>query len=162
MRLFVKGNNMKILMVCLGNICRSPLAEGIMRKKLSDNNIEGEADSCGFESFHIGDKPDSRAIKVALQHGIDISGHRGKQFKKSDFDYFDRIYVMDSTNYRDVSGMVRNDNDLNKIDFIMNMAYPGSNMPVPDPYYGGQDGFAKTYELLDIATDKIIESLGKK
>ncbi len=150
---------MKILMVCLGNICRSPLAEGIMRKKLTENNIEGEVDSCGFESFHIGDKPDSRAIKVALQHGIDISAHRGKQFKKSDFDYFDKIYVMDSTNHRDVSGMVRNNNDLGKIDYIMNMAYPGSNMPVPDPYYGGPDGFEKTWKLLDIATDKIIENI---
>lgn len=150
---------MKILMVCLGNICRSPLAEGIMRKKLTDNHILGEVDSCGFESFHIGDKPDSRAIKVALQHGIDISGHRGRQFKKSDFDYFDKIYVMDSTNYRDVTGMARNNNDLDKIDYIMNMAYPGSNMPVPDPYYGGPDGFEKTWELLDIAADKIIENL---
>jgi protein-tyrosine phosphatase len=150
---------MKILMVCLGNICRSPLAEGIMRKKLTDNHILGEVDSCGFESFHIGDKPDSRAIKVALQHGIDISGHRGRQFKKSDFDYFDKIYVMDSTNYRDVTGMARNNNDLDKIDYIMNMAYPGSNMPVPDPYYGGPDGFGKTWELLDIAADKIIENL---
>jgi protein-tyrosine phosphatase len=150
---------MKILMVCLGNICRSPLAEGIMRKKLTDHNIEGEVDSCGFESFHTGDKPDSRAIKVAKQHDIDISGHRGRQFKKSDFDYFDKIYVMDSTNYRDVSGMARNNIDLDKIDFIMNMAYPGSNMPVPDPYYGGPDGFEKTWELLDLAANKIIENL---
>jgi protein-tyrosine phosphatase len=150
---------MKILMVCLGNICRSPLAEGIMRKKLTDNHIQGEVDSCGFESFHIGDKPDSRAIKVALQNGIDISGHRGRQFKKSDFDYFDKIYVMDSTNYRDVTGMARNNNDLDKIDYIMNMAYPGSNMPVPDPYYGGLDGFEKTWELLDIAADKIIDNI---
>lgn len=153
---------MKILMVCLGNICRSPLAEGILRKKLADSGIEGEVDSCGFESFHIGDKPDSRAIKVSLQQGIDISGHRGKQFKKSDFDYFDKIYVMDSTNYRDVTGMARNNKDLEKIDYIMNVAYPGSNMPVPDPYYGGPDGFVKTWELLDIAADKIIENITGK
>ncbi len=150
---------MKILMVCLGNICRSPLAEGIMRKKFADHNIPGEVDSCGFESFHTGDQPDRRSLKVAQQHGIDISGHRGKQFRESYFDYFDKIYVMDIHNYRDVSGIARNENDMGKVDYIMNEVFPGTNMPVPDPYNGGADGFEKTWELLDIATDKIIEKL---
>jgi protein-tyrosine phosphatase len=153
---------MKILMVCLGNICRSPLAEGILQKKLIDRNIAGEVDSCGFESFHLGDVPDRRSMQVALQHGIDISGHRGKMFRPSFFDDFDAIYVMDINNYRDIASVARNSHDMDKVDYIMNLVYPGSNMPVPDPYYGGKDGFAKTYELLDIATDKIIESLRKK
>ncbi len=153
---------MKVLMVCLGNICRSPLAEGILQKKLSDNNIAGEVDSCGFESFHEGDVPDRRSMQVAIQHGIDISQHRGKMFRKSFFDEFDRIFVMDSNNYRDVASVARNSQDMTKVDYILNLVYPGSNMPVPDPYYGGQDGFAKTYELLDIATDKFIESLREK
>lgn len=149
-------------MVCLGNICRSPLAEGIMRKKMQLNHINGHVDSCGFESFHRGDQPDRRSIQVAIQHGIDISGHRGKMFEASFFDEFDRIYVMDSSNYRDVSAVARNSNDLGKVDYIMNALYPGSNMPVPDPYYGGQADFSKTWELLDEATDKIIESIVKK
>ncbi len=153
---------MKILMVCLGNICRSPLAEGIMRKKMEDNHIAGEVDSCGFEPFHAGDTPDKRSIEVARQHGIDISEHRGKLFSKSYFDSFDRIYVMDSANYRDVASAARNDTDMKKVDFIMNMAFPGSNQPVPDPYYGGQSGFSKTWELLDVATDRIIESIRKE
>jgi len=153
---------MKILMVCLGNICRSPLAEGIMRKKLAESHILGEVDSCGFEPFHAGDTPDRRAIEVARQHGIDISEHRGKLFSKSYFDTFDRIFVMDSNNYRDVASVARNDADMKKVDFIMNMVYPGSNQPVPDPYYGGQADFSKTWELLDAATGKIIESIRKK
>ncbi|MFH1119775.1 MAG: low molecular weight protein-tyrosine-phosphatase [Bacteroidota bacterium] len=152
---------MRILMVCLGNICRSPLAEGLMRKKLEDNFIMGEVDSCGFESFHEGDMPDRRGIEVAIQHGIDISGHRGKLFRKSFFDTFDRIYVMDSNNFRDVSAVARNNGDMKKVDYIMNMVFPGSNMPVPDPYYGGQADFLKSWELLDTATDRIIESIRK-
>lgn len=152
---------MKILMVCLGNICRSPLAEGIMRKKLQENNITGKVDSCGFESFHVGDIPDKRSMQVARQHGTDITQHRGKLFKQSFFDDFDKIYVMDSMNYQDVASMARNSDDLKKVDYILNELYPESNMPVPDPYYGGQDGFERTWELLDQATDKIIESLIK-
>ncbi|PKO97776.1 MAG: protein-tyrosine-phosphatase [Bacteroidetes bacterium HGW-Bacteroidetes-9] len=153
---------MKILMVCLGNICRSPLAEGIMRKKLEDNHIEGEVDSCGFESFHDGDNPDRRSVQVAKKHNIDITSHRGKMFKPSFFDYFDLIYVMDSNNYSDVASVARNSNDMEKVDYIMNMVKPGSNIPVPDPYYGGPDGFEKTYEMLDIATDKIVETIKKR
>jgi protein-tyrosine phosphatase len=150
---------MKILMVCLGNICRSPLAEGIMRKKLEDNFIEGEVDSCGFESFHIGNPPDRRGIQVAIQHGIDISDHRGKIFMKSYFDTFDKIFVMDANNYKDVEKVARNSEDMKKVDYIMNMVYPGNNMDVPDPYYGKQADFSETWNLLDAATDKIIESI---
>ncbi|HCT72323.1 MAG TPA: protein-tyrosine-phosphatase, partial [Bacteroidales bacterium] len=91
----------KILMVCLGNICRSPLAEGIMRKKLNDFNINAEVDSCGFESFHTGDRPDQRGIEVAQKNGIDISGHRARLFRVADFEEFDYIFVMDQRNYAD-------------------------------------------------------------
>jgi protein-tyrosine phosphatase len=150
---------MKILMVCLGNICRSPLAEGIMRRKLEENSIAGEVDSCGFESFHIGNTPDRRAIQVAHQHDIDISGHRGKIFMKSYFDTFDKIFVMDANNFRDVSRVARSSEDMKKVDYIMNMVYPDSNMAVPDPYYGDQADFTETWNLLDAATDRIIESI---
>lgn len=149
----------KILMVCLGNICRSPLAEGIMRKKLNDHNINAEVDSCGFESFHTGDRPDQRGIEVAQKNGIDISGHRARLFRVADFDEFDHIFVMDQRNYSDVASVARNQRDMEKVDFIMNMAYPASNTPVPDPYFGGRADFRKTWEMLDEATDRIIDQI---
>jgi len=153
---------MKILMVCLGNICRSPLAEGLMRQKLNKFHIDGEVNSCGFESFHIGDSPDYRSIQVASAHGVDITQHRGIQFKPSFFDYYDRIYVMDRHNYMDVISKARNENDKKKVDFIMNAVYPGKNTAVPDPYYGQISDFEKTWELLDMATEKIAESMINK
>ena len=147
---------MKILMVCLGNICRSPLAEGIMRHKLMNNQIDASVESCGFESFHVGDKADRRAAQVAAENGVDLSGHRARTFKVSFFDEFDRIYVMDNKNFSDVASKARNSEDLKKVDYIMNMVYPGTNMAVPDPYYGGQDGFRKTWNKLGGATEKIV------
>lgn len=149
-------------MVCLGNICRSPMAEGIMKKKLEDNNIEGFVDSCGFESFHTGDSPDRRGVETALKHGVDISKQKSRLFKVADFDNFDKIYVMDKNNYRDVSAVARNEEDLKKVDLIMNVVHPGSGMPVPDPYYGGSSGFNKTWDLLDQATDVIIGQINNK
>ena len=149
---------MKILMVCLGNICRSPLAEGIMREKMRKYHIEGEVDSCGFERFHIGDHPDSRAIHEARAHGIDISAHQAKVFVPAFFDYYDRIYVMDQHNFNDVVSMARNTSDTAKVDYIMNAVYPGTNAPVPDPYFGGVADFKKTWELLNEATDRIAAS----
>ena len=152
----------KILMVCLGNICRSPLAEGIMRKKLQNSNIEGMVDSCGFEAFHTGDAPDQRSIEIARQHGVDISMQQARSFTIDDFDRFDKIYVMDQNNYIDVTSYARSKEDLNKIDFIMNAVYPGSNRPIPDPYYGGKSGFKNVWEMLDEASDKIIEQIKTK
>jgi protein-tyrosine phosphatase len=149
----------KILMVCLGNICRSPLAEGIMRKKLEISHIDGMVDSCGFESFHRGDPPDSRSVETALKNGVDIRQQRARLFRAEDFDKFDLIYVMDHNNYRDVADAARTPDDLAKVDLIMNAAFPGANLPVPDPYYGGKQGFDKTWELLDKATDAIVEKI---
>lgn len=153
---------MKILMVCLGNICRSPIAEGIMRAKIEKYNLLTEVDSAGFESFHTGDAPDFRAIKVAKRHGIDISGIRSRLFQKLDFETFDHIYVMDSGNYNDVKSMAENKTQMQKVDFILNISNPGTNKAVPDPYYGGEDGFEKTYQLLDAAIELIAMELGQK
>lgn len=152
----------KILMVCLGNICRSPLAEGIMRKKLEDSGMDGFVDSCGFEAFHTGETPDPRSIETARQHGVDITMQQARLFLVDDFDRFDKIYVMDHNNYSDVASYARNKEDLNKVDFIMNAVYPGSNLPIPDPYYGGKSGFKNVWEMLDQASDNIIEQVKTK
>lgn len=144
---------MKILMVCLGNICRSPMAEGIMQAKIEKYKLDVEVDSAGFEPYHSGDAPDFRATRIMKQHGIDISGQRSRLFRAADFDVFDRIYVMDSGNFNDVKSMSENVNQMQKVDYILNISHKGSNKPVPDPYYGGEQGFEKTYQLLDSAIE---------
>ncbi len=150
---------MKILMVCLGNICRSPMAEGIMQEKIEKYNLDAEVDSAGFESFHTGDAPDFRAIKVMKKHGIDISRQKSRIFRASDFEDFDRIYVMDSGNFNDVKSVALKSNHIDKVDFILNISDPGSNKAVPDPYYGGDLGFKQTYQLLDTAIELLAAEL---
>lgn len=145
----------KILMVCLGNICRSPMAEGIMQAKIEKYKLNAEVDSAGFEPFHTGDAPDFRATRAMKQHGIDISGQRSRLFRESDFNDFDRIYVMDNGNFNNVKSIAKNSSYLKKVDYVMNISHPGSNKPVPDPYYGGEQGFERTYQLLDIAIEQI-------
>ena len=126
-----------------------------MRSKIEKYNLQAEVDSAGFESFHTGDAPDFRAVRVMKNHGIDISAQRSRLFKKSDFDLFDRIYVMDKVNYRDVKSIANQAFQMEKVDFILNILNPGKNDPVPDPYYGGDAGFERTYQLLDMATELI-------
>ncbi len=153
---------MKVLFVCTGNICRSPLAEGILRAKFHDLGIHGMVDSAGFESFHLGDPPDGRSLRVARENGINISGHAARMFTVADFDRFDRIYVMDDWHYRQVMRLARNDEDRAKVDFTMNAFEPGKNNPVPDPYYDGYPAFERVYLMLDSACEKIAASaLGK-
>jgi len=149
---------MKILFVCLGNICRSPLAEGILKHKLEEKNLEAVVESAGFESFHINEHPDKRAIKIAKRHGIDISDYSCRLFTTEDFDKYDRIYVMEAANFRDAKYFARDDNDLEKIEFLMSVLH-GRNEPVPDPYFGDEDGFEKTFQQIDKACEKITEKL---
>lgn len=153
---------MRILFVCLGNICRSPLAEGIFNHKANQLGLNVEADSAGFERFHRGDPADSRSVNVARAHGIDLSGHIARMFTVRDFDQYDRIYVMDSTNYNDVMGVARDSNDESKVDYIMNLMYPGENRPVPDPWYGGKEGFEKVFQMLDQACDALIKEIAPR
>lgn len=150
---------MKILMVCLGNICRSPMADGLLRKKIKEHNLEVFVDSCGTSNFHIGSAPDERMCQTAKKFGTPIDMLRARQFKVSDFDEFDEIYVMDSSNFRNVAELARTESDKNKIKLILNELYPDENRAVPDPYYGGDAGFIEVYNLLDAATDKIINKL---
>jgi protein-tyrosine phosphatase len=147
----------KILFVCTGNICRSPLAEGILKGKLRNKNIPAEVDSAGLENFHVGDSPDNRAVTIARKYGIDISGHRGRLFATDDFDKFDKIYIMDSFHYGALSGMSRHESDLKKIDYTMNAVEPGKNISVQDPWYDGMSAFEVVYKQLDQACEKIAD-----
>lgn len=145
-------------MVCLGNICRSPLAEGILQHKINKLGLNWIIDSAGTGGWHIGDAPHKGSQKIAKKYGVDISGQKGRKFNKEDFDYYDKIYVMDSENYNDVKRIAADLFDENKIDLIMNEVYPGKNMRVPDPWYENTDAaFENVYHLLDKATDAIIE-----
>ena len=146
----------KILMVCLGNICRSPLAEGIMRSKLSEDFT---VDSAGSGGWHAGELPDKRSIATAKNRGLDITNQRARQFKKSDFDTFDHIFVMDNSNYKDVLALAPNEEVKSKVKLILNEIFPNENVDVPDPYYGGQDGFENVFDMLDQACEEIARKL---
>lgn len=150
-------------MVCLGNICRSPLAEGILRDKLNKKNIEKvEIDSAGTSDYHSGECPDKRTMLNAKKHGLDISSLKARQFKVEDFDRFDKIYAMDVSNYNNILALARNTNDRDKVELILNTFNPNSNMSVPDPYFGGEEGFEIVYNLLDKACEKISEDIKKE
>ena len=143
----------KILMVCLGNICRSPLAEGILQSKLDANFFT--VDSAGTAAYHIGELPDQRSIAVAKKYGIDISNQRARKFDIKDFIEFDIIYAMDKENYQNICSLAKNNSQVHKVKMILNEINPSENLSVPDPYYGGDDGFQNVYQLLDEACEKI-------
>lgn len=144
-------------MVCLGNICRSPLAEGLLKSKVDPDSVHVE--SAGTGDWHIGQLPDKRSIKVAQEHGLDITDQRGRQFKRTDFKRFDMIFAMDNSNYEDIIAMAENEDDKKKVYLILNEIFPGENLDVPDPYMGGESGFKQVYDMLDQATDKILKKL---
>lgn len=144
-------------MVCLGNICRSPLAEGILKSKLFRANVV--IDSAGTGAYHIDQKPDSRSISIAKINGVDITDQRARKFLVEDFDAFDIIYVMDNANYRDVIEMARNEDDIVKVKMILNEVFPNENLDVPDPYLGGDFGFKNVYKMLDEACEIIAKKI---
>lgn len=144
-------------MVCLGNICRSPLAEGLLASKLPKDQFI--VDSAGTGHWHVGKQPDERSIAVAKLNGLDISKQKGKQFSVSDFDNFDYIYVMDNTNYKDVLRLAKTEAHRNKVKLILDEMFPGENVDVPDPYYGMQNGFTTLYTMLDETCDIIAQKL---
>ena len=144
-------------MVCLGNICRSPLAEGILKNKTQ--NLDVFVDSAGTSSYHVGNLPDSRSIEIANKNGIDLTYQRARQFSEKDFDDFDKIYAMDTNNYSNIISLARNQSDRDKVDVILNELTPKSYDSVPDPYYGAGDGFQIVYDMLDNACDAIVGKL---
>ncbi|WP_034057832.1 low molecular weight protein-tyrosine-phosphatase [Lacinutrix jangbogonensis] len=149
----------RILMVCLGNICRSPLAHGILASKLDADYFE--VDSAGTSNYHIGNLPDQRSIAVARKNGLDISNQTGRQFIVNDFETYDYIYVMDNSNFKNVVKMARNAADITKVKLILNESNPDKDLEVPDPYYGGRSGFDDVYKMLDESCSVITEKLSK-
>ena len=152
---------MKVLCVCLGNICRSPLAHGILEAKVAAQNLDWEVDSAGTGNYHVGEAPDKRSIAEALKHGIDISKQQARQLEKEDFDRFDHILVMDASNYQHAKALATTQAQRDKVELVMNYADPGRNGQVPDPYWN-DDGFAGVFTLLDRALDGFIATIKRK
>ncbi|MEZ5196064.1 MAG: low molecular weight protein-tyrosine-phosphatase [Bacteroidales bacterium] len=153
---------MKVLFLCHANMCRSPLAAGLLKLILKTRNIDAEVDSAGFEAYHINEPPDARAIAIGLGHGFDISGSRVRLFTPADFDQFDKIYVMDTLAYRNAIYFARNEGDIEKLEFLMNVLIPGKNESVPDPFFRNLDDSDKTFNILSQACTKIADSLVSK
>lgn len=147
----------RILMVCLGNICRSPLAHGILQAKLDANAFY--VDSAGTAAYHVGEQPDSRSINVARTHSLDISSQSARQFKVKDFDDFDIIYAMDQSNYSNIIGLARDNDDIQKVRLILEENPSITNKNVPDPYYDGDSGFKNVYNMLEDTCQIIAEQL---
>jgi len=145
----------RILMVCLGNICRSPLAEGILKAKVDTDFIY--IDSAGTSAFHIGELPDIRSIEIGEKYNIDITNQRSRQFLAADFEIFDTIYVMDNSNKNNVLALAKNSEDRNKVKLILNETNPNQDLDVPDPYYN--DGFENVYQMLNEACTLIANNL---
>ncbi len=147
---------MKILMVCLGNICRSPMAEGILQAKADAKGLNWQVDSAGTSSWHVGEKPHSGSIKMARQNGIDITAQRSRQLKGEDLKIYDLIYAMDTSNYNNIIPLAETQEERDKVKMILNESFPGQNRSVPDPYFQ-TDGFPSVFALLNDACEKIIE-----
>lgn len=142
-------------MVCLGNICRSPLAEGIMLKLISEHQLNIKVDSAGTSNFHIGEAPDKRTILNASKHQINLSDLRARQFSIRDFDYFDKIYVMDKSNLKNILALTTDETHISKVDLLLNITHPNLNNEVPDPFFGDEQGFENVFNLIYNACLKI-------
>jgi protein-tyrosine phosphatase len=149
---------MKILMVCLGNICRSPLAEGILQKKADEAGLSWQVSSAGTNGFHVGEAPHHLSQKVARQNGIDISCQLSEQFEAKDFKTYDRIYAMASDVLADMKKIAGKEMDMTKTKLFLEELYPGQNKDVPDPWFGGEDGYHEVYELIEAACDAIVKN----
>jgi len=147
----------RILMVCLGNICRSPLAEGILKSKVNSEKIF--IDSAGTGAYHIGHLPDERAIKVAKKYNIDITNQKARQITVDDFEEFDIIFAMDESNLNNILSLARNEDDKNKAKLILKESNSNKNLSVPDPYFGGDEGFEDVYQMLDEVCEVIASKL---
>ena len=149
-------------MVCLGNICRSPLAQGILESKIAKSNLKDIiVDSAGTGNWHSGSAPDQRSIEIAKENGIDISKQKARQFNTEDFNLFDKIFVMDTSNYATLLRLSSSERESEKIKLILDYSFQNKRSSVPDPYYGGSDGFKIVFQLLDQACEEIMKELKK-
>lgn len=146
----------KVLMVCLGNICRSPLAEGILQSKVDSDTVF--VDSAGTAGYHVGNPPDPRSVAVAQKYGLDISAQKCRRFSRTDFVEFDFIYVMDRNNFSDIASLARNQEEAEKVKLLLSEVNVGIN-EVPDPYHGDEDGFEDVYQMIDLACEAIAKKL---
>lgn len=143
-------------MVCLGNICRSPLAEGILQQKAFEAGLPWSVESAGTNSYHIGEAPHPLSQKVARLHGIDISKQRARRFVAEDFEIYDKIYALAGDVLHDIRRLAKNKFNPAKADLLMNELYPGKNIDVPDPYYGPEPGYHEVYKMLEEVCDKMV------
>lgn len=148
---------MKILMVCLGNICRSPLAEGILQHKVSRAGLNWVVDSAGTNGYHTGEAPHRLSQKVAKARGLDISAQCSRRFIAADFDTYDKIYAMARDVVDEIKWIAKDKYDASKIDLLMNEIYPGADREVPDPWYGPEPGYHEVYDMIESACEAIIE-----
>jgi protein-tyrosine phosphatase len=151
---------MKILFVSLGNICTSPLAEGILKYKLKEKKINATVESAGFESYNINETPNEEVVNFAKKKGIDISKNRCRLFVSEDFDKFDKIYVADSASYRDVQFFARDEKEMEKVEYLLGVV-DGTNKTVPKLFLEGEKGLVKLFDILDEATEIIANKIIK-
>ena len=144
-------------MVCLGNICRSPLAEGILEHKVKQAGLNWKIDSAGTNGYHIGEAPHRLSQKVAKLNGIDICNQKARQFVKEDFNRFDKIYALADDVLDEIKWIAKEKFDPSKADLLLNELYPGKNRSVPDPWYGPEPGYHEAYEIIEAACDAIIK-----
>lgn len=154
----LKQKIMKILMVCLGNICRSPLAEGILQHKTNQAGLQWQVHSAGTNRYHTGEAPHPLSQKVARMNGIDICQQQARTFIKEDFERYDKIYAMADDVLQDIKRIAGSRFDASKVDLFMNELHPNQNLSVPDPWYGTEPGYHQVYKLIDEVCDKIIEN----
>lgn len=148
---------MKVLMVCLGNICRSPMAEGILQQKVQAAGLNWQIDSAGTESYHVGENPHKWSIKTCNNHGIDISKQVARRLKIEDFQSFDVIYALATDVRKEMRDIAKEEKNMEKVILIMDELYPNQELSVKDPYYGEEEGYEEVFQLLDKLCDAIIE-----
>jgi protein-tyrosine phosphatase len=154
---------MKILMVCLGNICRSPIAEGVMKSKMKARGMNGTVDSAAVSSYHTGEPPDRRAIQTAAEFHVDISGQRARRITSADFKTFDLILSMDHSIHEEVLSLAPTEESRSKARLFLELAGNSQTVNVPDPYYGDMTDFHDVFKLIDKSCDQILDKItGRK